>query len=119
MKLRKDITEPPPNFGFHDLKSGKLLSYDLDRAIRWIAQHPSLMNKFSEVAFQRIDFLESSLWLNSSLPNSTKKFYKRDLMQLERDEKPIWENAIRSNIHAAPRLISSTINAWMHEPIDQ
>jgi hypothetical protein len=118
MKLRKDVTEPPPNFEFHDLKSGKLLSYDLDRAILWIAQHPSLLIKFSKVAFQRIDFLESSLWLNFSLPNATKNYYKRDLMQLESDEKPIWENALRSNIYAAPRLISSTINAWMHEPID-
>jgi hypothetical protein len=118
MKLRKDVIDPPPKFESHDLRNGKLLSYDLESAIRWIAQHPSLQIKFSAAAFRRIDFLESSLWLNFSLPNATKAYYKRDLMQLESDEKPIWENAIRSNTHAAPRLISSTINSWMHEPID-
>jgi len=118
MKLRKDVVEPPPKFEFRDLRNGKLLSYDLDGAIRWIAQHPSLQIKFSEFAFRRIDFLESSLWLNFSLPNATKIYYKRDLLRLESDEKPIWENAIRLNIHAAPKLISSTIHSWMHEPID-
>ena len=118
MKLRKDVIEPPPKFEFHDLKSGKLLSYDLDRAIRWISEHQSLQLKFAEIAYQRIDALESSLWLNNSLPNSLKTKYKLELVQLESDEKPIWENAIRSKIPAAPRLISITIRVWMHEPID-
>lgn len=82
MKLRKDVIEPPPKFEFHDLNSGKLLSYDSERAIRWVAQHPSLQIKFSEVAFRRIDFLESSLWLNYSLSNAAKTYYKRELMRL-------------------------------------
>jgi hypothetical protein len=119
MKLRKDVIEPPPKFESHDLKSGKLLSYDLDRAIRWITQYPSLQIKFSEIAFRRIDFLESSLWLNHSLPNTTKIQYKLELMRLESDEQPIWKNALHSKIQAAPRLISMSIRAWMHEPIDQ
>jgi hypothetical protein len=119
MKLRKDVIEPPPKFEFHDLKSGKLLSYDIERAIRWIYQHPSLQIKFSEAAFQRVDFLESSLWLNHPLPNATKTQYKLELMRLESDDGPIWENAIRSKIQAAPKLISTTIRAWMHEPIGQ
>ena len=119
MKLRKDVIEPPPKFEFNDLTSGKLLSYDIESAIRWIAQHPSLQIKFSEAAFRRVDFLESSLWLNYSLPNATKTQYKLELMRLESDDKPIWENAIRSRIQAAPRLISTTIRVWMHEPIGQ
>ena len=119
MKLRKDAIEPPPKFEFRDLKSGKLLSYDLDRAIRWIAQYPSLQIKFSEIGFRRMDFLESSLWLNHSLPNATKIQYKLELMRLENDEQPIWQNALHSKIQAAPKLITMTIRAWMDEPIDQ
>mgnify|MGYP000272903601 CR=1 FL=1 len=119
MKLRKDAIEPPPKFEFRDLKSGKLLSYDLDRAIRWIAQYPSLQIKFSEIGFRRMDFLESSLWLNHTLSTATKNKYKLELMRLESDEQPIWQNILNSKIQAAPRLINMTIRAWMHEPIDQ
>ena len=117
MQLRKDVIEPPPNFEFKDLRNGKLLSYDLERAIRWIAQHPSLQVKFAEIAFRRIDFLESSLWLNHLLPNATQTHYKLELMRLESDEKSTWENFIRSQKQAAPKLISMTIHAWMNEMI--
>jgi hypothetical protein len=119
MKLRKDVIGQPPNFEFTDIRSGKLLSYDLERAIRWISSHPSLQVKFSEIAFRRIDFLESSLWLDHSLNNATRTQYKLELMRLESDEKPIWENVIRFSPQAAPRLIGMTIRAWMSEPIDK
>lgn len=119
MKVRKDIIKSPPNFEFRDLKSGKVLSYDLDSAIRWIAQHPSLQIKFSEIAFRRIDFLESSLWLDHSLSNTTKNQYKLELMRLESDERPIWQNALHPKTQATSRLIKITIRAWMHESINQ
>lgn len=118
MKLRKDVIGQPPNFAFKDIKSGKLLSYDLEVAIRWISNHPTLQAKFSEIAFRRIDFLESSLWLDHSLTNATRTQYKLKLMQLENDQKAIWENVIRSRTQAAPRLVSMTIQTWLNELID-
>ena len=119
MKLRKDVIGQPPNFEFTDIRSGRLLSYDLERAIQWISNHPSLQAKFAEIAFRRTDFLESSLWLDHSLTNTTKTQYKLELMRLESDEKPIWENLIRSRPQAAPRLVNMTMRAWMLETIDE
>jgi len=115
MNLRKAVIPRPPNFEFRDHKSGKLLKYDLEGAIRWISKHPSLLLKFSEIAFRRIDFLESSIWLNHLLSNSTKTQYRLELLHLENDEKPLWENAIRWKPQTAPKLIGSTIHRWMSE----
>jgi len=119
MNFRKVVIRQPPNFEFRDHKSGKLLSYDLEGAIRWISKHPSLSLKFSEIAFRRIDFLESSIWLNHSLSNSVKNQYKLELLYLENDEKPLWESAIRWKPRAAPKLIGLTIHRWMNESVDQ
>jgi len=119
MNLRKAVIAPPPDFEFRDHKSGKLLSYNLEGAIRWISKHPSLSLKFSEIAFRRIDFLESSLWLNHSLPNSIKTQFRLELLHLENDDKPLWESAIRWRPQAAPKLISSTIRTWMNEQTNQ
>lgn len=119
MNLRKVMIPLPPNFEFRDHKSAKLSSYDLEGAIRWISKHPSLLLKFSEIAFRRIDFLESSIWLNQSLRSSIKGQYKLELLHLESDEKPVWENALRWAPKAAPKLINLTIRKWNNEQINR
>jgi hypothetical protein len=106
--------KPPPNFEIRDAINGKLIRYDIDQAIRWISLHPSLQLKFAEIGYRRIDFLESSLWLDLSLSAAAKNQFRLELIQLENDSRPLWENTIRSARGPVARLISSTIRNWLN-----
>lgn len=111
-----ELVKPPPNFEVRDPINGKFIRYDIDRAVRWISSHPSLQLKFAEIGYRRIDFLESSLWLDHSLSAAAKNQFRLELIQLENDSRPMWENAIRSARRPVARLISFTIQKWLNDP---
>jgi hypothetical protein len=117
-RFRKDVIEAPPGFERIDPRNGNLIGYNTDHAIRWISQFPSLQLKFAEIGYQRIDFLEASLWLDQSLSTATQNQFKLELMHLESDAFPIWQNAIRSTRQFAGKPINQTLREWMNEPID-
>ena len=107
-----ELVKPPPNFEVRDSINGKFIRYDIDQAVQWISSHPSLQLKFAEIGYRRIDFLESSLWLDHSLSAAAKNQFRLELIQLENDSRPMWENTIRSAREPLARLVSSTIRNW-------
>jgi hypothetical protein len=111
---KSELIEPPPNFEIRDPINGKLIRYDIDQAVRWISLRPSLQLKFAEIGYRRIDFLESSIWLDHSLSAAAKNQFRLELIQLENETHPMWENAIRSARGPVVRLISLTIRNWLN-----
>jgi hypothetical protein len=111
-----ELVESPPNFEIRDPINRKFIRYDFDQAIRWISSHKSLQLKFAEIGYRRIDFLESSLWLDHSLSATAKNQLQLqlELTQLENETCPMWENAIRSARGPVARLISYTIRDWLN-----
>lgn len=116
--FRLEVIAKPPNFEHRDPVSQKLIKHHTNHAVRWISQFPSLQLKFAEIAYRRMDFLESSLWLEDSLPTSLQNQFKLELSQLQNNAFPIWQNAITSTRQYVGHLIKSTIHEWMHEPIN-
>ena len=112
--LTSELVKPPPNFEVRDPINGKFIRYDIDQAVRWVSLRPSLQLKFAEIGYRRIDFLESSLWLDHSLSAAAKNQFRLELIQLENDSRPMWENTIRSAREPLARLISSTIRNWLN-----
>lgn len=117
-RLRKEVITPPPEFEFRDPITRKLFKYDTEQAIRWISQYRSLQINFTEIGYRRIDFIESALLFDQALTSSARNQFKLELIQLERDDFPIWKNAILSTRQYVGRLINSAIHEWMHEPVD-
>ena len=111
---KSELVEPPPNFEIRDPINGKFIRCDIDQAVRWISLRPSLQLKFAEIGYRRVDFLESTLWLDHSLCAAAKNQFRLELIQLENDSRPMWENAIRAAKGPVTRLISSTIRNWLN-----
>ena len=116
--LRKEVMPNPPDFEIRDRLNGKFIRYMTTNAIQWISQYASLQLKFAEIAYRRIDSIESELWLNESLSISARNQLKFELTQLQSDDHPIWENAIHATREHLGHLIPSTIRAWMNESVD-
>lgn len=117
-RLREEVIAPPPEFEFRDPTTRKFIKYYTDQAIRWISQYPSLQIKFTEIGYRRIDFIQSALLFDQALTSSARNQFKLELIQLERDDFPIWKNTILSTRQYVGRLINSAIHEWMHEPVD-
>jgi len=117
-RVRKEVIKAPPNFEHRDSTNGKIISYNTDQAIQWVSQFPSLQLKFAEIAYRRIDFIESTLWFEQPLSAARRNQLKFELAQLESDAHPIWKNAIQLAKQYAGRLINSTVRTWMNDPVD-
>ena len=116
--LRNEVIDPPPDFENRDFITEKFISYNTDKAIKWISKYPSLTVKFSEIGYRRIDFLETELLFDHALSAKEKNQLKLELLQLERDDFAIWQNAILSTRKYIANLVQSKIREWMHEPVD-
>jgi hypothetical protein len=117
-RFRKDVIGPPPDFEKRDMPNGKLTGYKTDQAIQWINQYPSLQLKFAEIAYRRIDLLETSLWFDSALTTAVRNRFKHELTQLECDAFPIWQNAIQPTRQYVGKLINLELHGWMNESVD-
>jgi hypothetical protein len=117
-RLRKDVIDAPPKFEQSNPIDGTFIRYDTTQASQWISRLPSLRLKFAEIAYRRIDFIEASLWLDQSISVAMRNRLKLELMQLESDSHPVWENAIQTTRLHPGHLITSTIREWMNEPVD-
>ena len=117
-RVREEVITPPPEFESRDPISQKFIRYNTQQAIRWINQYPSLQIKFAEIGYRRIDFIESALLFDQTLTSSSRNQFQLELIELERDDSPIWKNAIISTKVYLRNLINSTIREWMNEPID-
>lgn len=117
-RFRKDVIDMPADFEQRDMLNGKRTGHKTDQAIRWIAQFPSLQLKFAEIAYRRIDLLETSLWFDHTLSKAARNQFKFELMQLESDAFPIWQNAIQSTRQYVGKLINLEVHGWMNEPVN-
>lgn len=117
-RLRKEVIARPPDFENRDSLNGKFIGHKTAQAIQWISQFPSLRLKFAEIAYRRIDSIETALLLDEPLSAASRNHLKLELAQLQSDAHPIWENAIQSTREHLGHLIASTIRAWMNEPVN-